>query len=191
MDPVDAHIFAPCLLKYILSPVFLRMAVKNDTRVAMPKINQSELSRILVPVPPVAEQRRIVASVDQLMALCDALEVRQRRRVEKRTQLNKASLHRLMRAGEDEELLVHWRRIRDNFDLLYDAPETVRDLRQAVLQLALRGRLVPQDPSDEPASALLERIQAKKQRLYEVGEIRKPKELPPLKPLSASSGDYS
>lgn len=74
MYPIDALIEAKYLHLYMLSDSFLVQAVKADTRVAMPKINQTELNAIAVPVPPLAEQRRIVAKVDELMALVDALE---------------------------------------------------------------------------------------------------------------------
>lgn len=74
MYPINAHIDAVFLLKYMLSSIFLSMAVKGDTRVAMPKINQEELNKILVAVPPLDEQKRIVAKVDELMQLCDELE---------------------------------------------------------------------------------------------------------------------
>ena len=74
MYPIDALIDAFYLQRYMLSESFLVQAVKTDTRVAMPKINQMELNAIAVPLPPLAEQRRIVAKVEQLMALVDALE---------------------------------------------------------------------------------------------------------------------
>jgi type I restriction enzyme S subunit len=74
MYPIDALIDPLYLHKYMLSAPFLIQAVKTDTRVAMPKINQTELNAIAVPVPPLDEQRRIVAKVDQLMALVDKLE---------------------------------------------------------------------------------------------------------------------
>jgi type I restriction enzyme S subunit len=74
MYPIDALIDAFYLQRYMLSESFLVQAVKTDTRVAMPKINQMELNAIAVPVPPLAEQRRIVAKVEQLMALVDGLE---------------------------------------------------------------------------------------------------------------------
>lgn len=138
------------------------------------------VSRIPLPLPPLREQRRISEKIDRLMTLCDELEKRQNRRSQKRTRLNKAALHRLSSATTDAELTDHWSRVRDNFDLLYDVPETVPSLHQAILQLAVRGKLVPQDLSDEPASVLLERIQAEKKRLYEEGEIRKPKSFPPV-----------
>ncbi|MFU8773113.1 MAG: restriction endonuclease subunit S, partial [Anaerolineales bacterium] len=68
-------------------------------------------------------------------------------------------------------------RISTNFDLLYDHPETIAKLRAAILQLAVQGKLVPQDPNDEPASALLERIRAEKERLVKGKKIRRSKPL--------------
>jgi type I restriction enzyme, S subunit len=76
MYPINAHIYPKYLLKYMLSPTFLSMAVRTDTRVAMPKINQTELNKILVAVPPLAEQQRIVEKCDRLMSLCDTLEIK-------------------------------------------------------------------------------------------------------------------
>lgn len=72
-----------------------------------------------------------------------------------------------------ETLLKH-------FDVLADAPGGLQRLRELILQLAVRGKLVPQDPNDEPASILLERIAAEKQRLYEAGKIRKIAKLRPI-----------
>ncbi len=141
MYPIDALVDAAFLWKYMLSGVFLSQSVKNDTRVAMPKINQEELNKILVPVPPLAEQRRIVAKVDQLMALCDELEARQERRRAARQRLNDAALDALLAARDPGEFAACWRRIRDSFDLLYDTPETVGKLRQAILLLAVQGRI--------------------------------------------------
>ncbi len=74
MYPINARIDVRYLHKFMLSDFFLAQAIKTDTRVAMPKINQDELNAITVPIPPLAEQRRIVAKVDQLMALVDQLE---------------------------------------------------------------------------------------------------------------------
>jgi type I restriction enzyme S subunit len=74
MYPIDSLIDSQFLHKYMLSEDFLRQAVKNDTRVAMPKINQTELNLIRIPVPPLAEQQRIVTKVNALMNLCDTLK---------------------------------------------------------------------------------------------------------------------
>ena len=65
--------------------------------------------------------------------------------------------------------------MRDAFDLLYDDPRNVAELRQAILQLAVQGKLVPQDPADEPASDLLKRIRAEKRRLVKEGKISEEK----------------
>jgi type I restriction enzyme S subunit len=79
-----------------------------------------------------------------------------------------------------------------NFGHLADAPGGVAKLRQMVLQLAVQGKLVEQNPSDEPASELLKRIAAEKERLIEEKKIRKPKALPPIEvdevPFDVPSG---
>jgi type I restriction enzyme S subunit len=72
-----------------------------------------------------------------------------------------------------EQLLTH-------FDRISDAPDAIPRLRRFILDLAVRGKLVEQDPRDEPASELLKRIQAEKARLVEEGEIRKEHPLPPI-----------
>ena len=125
---------------------------------------------------PLAEQKRIVAKVDELMALCDDLEAKRQAKRSKKIALNRASLHTLTEPSRDS-LTAAWYRIRDHFANLYTAPETVADLRQTILQLAVMGRLVPQDPLDLPASELLKKIQAEKQRLIAERIIPKTKSL--------------
>jgi type I restriction enzyme S subunit len=137
------------------------------------------VSRIRLPLPPLEEQRRISAKLDQLMALCDELVEGQKRRAQKRTRLNKAALHRLSSASADEELTNHWSRVRENFALLYDVPDTVPDLRQAILQLAVSGKLVPQDASDEPATVLKDRVHEIWRENYEAKPRIRRKDLPP------------
>jgi type I restriction enzyme S subunit len=72
------------------------MAVKKDTRVAMPKINQEELNKLLVPVPPEKEQKRIVAKVDQLMALCNELEAKLNQAQQHSEKLMEATVRQLL-----------------------------------------------------------------------------------------------
>ena len=74
MYPIDSYIFQDYLFHFMLSKAFLIQSVKGDTRVAMPKINQTELNKIVVPLPPLEEQKAIVEQVNSLMALCDQLE---------------------------------------------------------------------------------------------------------------------
>ena len=133
------------------------------------------------PLPPFKEQNRIVAKVEQLMAQCDELEVRRKKRNEARIALNEAALDKLLISQNSNEFKSHWQRIVSNFDLLYNTPETVSKLRQAILQLTVQGKLVPQDPNDGPASELLEKIKAEKEALIQSGKIKKSKPLPPIK----------
>ena len=172
MYPLNAHIDVGYLLRFILSSTFLGMAVRNDTRVAMPKINQEELSRILVAVPSLAEQRRIVGKVDQLLGLCDELAARQAARREARERLVGATLDRLVSARSAAEFPAHAHRLRDHFDRLFDTPTTLPKLRQAILQLAVQGQLVPQDPNDEPAINDLKEIEREKQAMIEARNLR-------------------
>ncbi len=131
-------------------------------------------------VPPLPEQSRIVAKVDQLMAFCDELEAKQNHRTETHSQLIRAAHYHLTEARDPANLQPAWYRIRDHFDHLYTTPEAVKELRQTILQLAVQGKLVPQDPSDEPASVLLEKIMAEKEQLVNEGTIKKVKSLPPI-----------
>jgi len=147
------------------------------TGTAQPKMNQAKMNSIVVALPPLEEQKRIVAKVDQLMALCDGLEVRQQKQQQGRELLNNAALNALLTA-EPDEFADHWQRISTNFDLLYDHPETIAKLRAAILQLAVQGKLVPQDPNDEPASALLESLAKERELLVKQKKIKKTK--PPV-----------
>lgn len=112
------------------------------------------------------------------MALCDELEERKQKRDESRIQLNDAALDRLLTAHKSNEFNKHWKLISNNFEVLYDDPENVNKLRQAILQLAVQGKLVPQDKADLPASVLLEKIKAEKERLIKEKKFQKPKSLP-------------
>jgi len=147
---------------------------------AYPAINDNKFFSGLVPIPPVDEQYRIVAKVDQLMALCDDLEKEKEKRNQKRIHVNNASLNKLLTANAPAEFQTHWQRIAKHFDMLYDVPENVAELKKAILQLAVMGKLVPQDPNDEPATDLLKQIKVEKEKLIKEGKIKKEKPLPPI-----------
>ena len=132
----------------------------------------------LFPLPPLAEQRRIVAKVESLFAQTRALEAKLRQAQADIVTVNRAALNRLSVAADDDAFAAAWATVRDAFDLLYDDPRNVAELRQAILQLAVQGKLVPQDPADEPASELLKRIRAEKRRLVKEGKIRERETLP-------------
>ena len=94
------------------------------------------------------------------MSLCDELESRGSERVSVRQRASRSCLDRLVVSGSANDLTNAWQRLSDHFEVLYDTPETLADLRQSILQLAVQGKLVPQDPNDEPAAAILERLEA-------------------------------
>jgi type I restriction enzyme S subunit len=150
-----------------------------------PNVNSVALRSLIFPLPSYAEQHRIVVKVDQLMKLCDELEARQQKKKQKLVNLNNAALDRLLTAREQDDFTNAWNLLRDNFDFLYTAPETIGKLRQAILQLAVQGKLVPQDPNDEPASVLLANIKAEKERLIKEKKIRKTDTLPSVNPAEA------
>ncbi|MDN5250489.1 restriction endonuclease subunit S [Betaproteobacteria bacterium LSUCC0117] len=132
------------------------------------------------PLPPLAEQSRIVARAEELMRLCDALEAKGQLDAKQHTQLVQTLLGTLTDSATAEELAANWQRVTAHFDLLLDRPEAVDALEQTILQLAVRGLLVPQDSSDEPASILLQRIRAEKDRLIAEGKIKRDKLLAPI-----------
>jgi len=150
------------------------------TGTAQPKMNQSKMNSIPVALPPINEQMRIVEKVDRLMALCDELEKQEAERNKKQADLNTACLDKLLASSEPGETREQWQRIADHFDVLYNKPGNVEKLKQAILQLTVQGKLVPKDPSDEPAAVLLEKIKAEKERLIKEGKIKAEKPLPPI-----------
>jgi type I restriction enzyme S subunit len=109
------------------------------------------LRAMKIPIPPLAEQHRIVAKVDELMALCDRLEATQAERETRRNKLASASLHRLNNGANADEFREHASFHLSHLPRLTTRPEHIQQLRQTILNLAVRGKLVSQDPKDEPA----------------------------------------
>ncbi|MGH8856511.1 MAG: restriction endonuclease subunit S [Polaromonas sp.] len=143
-------------------------------------IKQDELLSLIVPLPPLAEQARIVARVEELMKLCDALEESGRLEAEQHARLVSTLFDALAASETAQALTENWQRITQHFDLLLDRPEAIDALEQTILQLAVRGLLVSQNPSDEPADALLSRIRADRDQLIAAGRMRRDKPLPPV-----------
>lgn len=143
-------------------------------------LSGGQIASAVIPVPPLAEQSRIVARVEELMRLCDALEAKGQLEATQHAQLLSTLLGTLTASATPEELADNWQRVAQHFDLLLDRPQAIDALEQTLLQLAVRGLLVPQDPADEPASVLLQKIRAEKDRLITEGKIKKDKPLPPV-----------
>jgi type I restriction enzyme, S subunit len=117
--------------------------------VGISNMSGKALASIPIPLPPLAEQKRIVAKVDELMALCDRLEAQQQERETRHAALARASLARFADAPTPA-----------NLSYLFHSSFIIHpsDLRKSILTLAVQGKLVPQDPNDEPAEECLKRI---------------------------------
>ena len=142
------------------------------------ELNTSSIINLPVPIPPLAEQHRIVAKVDELMALCDTLEQQQEDSIQAHEALVEVLLEALSSAVDADTFHAAWGRISEHFDALFTTDHSINKLKETILQLAVMGKLVPQDPSDEPASILLEKIAAEKEKLSEEGKLKKQKLLP-------------
>ena len=126
------------IVNYLKSPYVDNLINSITYGVKMPRVGTETMTSLLVPMPPLEEQRRIVEKIDGVASAISA------------------------------------------YDVAYQKTETLNSafpeaLKKSILQEAVQGKLVPQDPSDEPAEALLERIRAEKQRLIKEGKIKKDK----------------
>ena len=193
---VDSHV--TIVRPIVFESVFLWRWIQSPSvqtkieGVASGTTNQIELNTSTVvlhpfPLPPLGEQRRIVAKVDELMALCDQLESQHSNATEAHEKLVSHLLGTLLipsqppllqrgggEAGGDSE----WQHIAAHFDTLFTTDASIDALKQTLLQLAVMGKLVPQNANDEPASELLKRIQVEKAKLIAEGKIKKDKPLP-------------
>jgi type I restriction enzyme S subunit len=149
---------------------------------AQPNISREKIINTIIPLPPLAEQHRIVAKIDQLMTRCDELEKLRAEHEQKRLAVHNAALNRLLAAQERDSFAEAWQFITRHFNQLYSVKENVAELRKTILQLAVMGKLVPQNPNDPPASELLMEIEAEKYRLVKERMIKKAKPLPEIKP---------
>lgn len=168
----------PLLLDSYLVVALVGMDLSSFiTGTTVPKLNQAKLVSIRLPLPPLAEQNRIVAKVDELMALCDQLETQQADAESAHAQLVAALLGSLTQTGDSDDFAASWQRLSAHFHTLFTTESSIDALKQTLLQLAVMGKLVPQDSSDEAASELVKRIQAKKFNLLDESKARKQKEL--------------
>ena len=131
-------------VKYFLdSPYYWQMISLKQSGTGQPNVNATKLSEILIPIPPIEEQKRIVAKIEKLMPLVDEYA---------------ESYNRLQKIDNEFE----------------------DKLKQSVLQYAMEGKLVKQNPSDEPASELIKKIENEKAELVKEGKIKKSKKLPAI-----------
>jgi type I restriction enzyme S subunit len=173
-------LMAPNFLRLFLnSPVaedeYNRIKVGGGTHTN--KLNLEDLHTIIFPLPPLAEQVRIVAKVNELMSLCNRLERVQAERERNRDRLAASTLHHLGNGSDNETFREHARFYLNQFPRLTKRAEQVPALRQTILNLAVRGQLVPQHSGDEPASEILKQIDAERERLIKAGETKEQKQV--------------
>lgn len=154
-----------------LEPSFFAMAAQfrlselqgTKAYTTVDHLSSGQIENAVVPLPPLAEQKRIVAKVDELMALCDRLEAQQQERDTRHAALARASVARFADAPTPA-----------NLAFLFHPSYAISpaDLRKSILALAVQGKLVPQDPNDDPAEEMLSKIEAEKERLSDRGELK-------------------
>ncbi|MDU3818787.1 MAG: restriction endonuclease subunit S [Pantoea sp.] len=154
--------------------------LENGKGTAQKGIYLGQLSQMIIPVPSFIEQERIDSRIKELMDICNQLEQQSLTSLEAHSQLVETLLATLTNSQNAKELAENWARISQHFDTLFTTEASIDALKQTILQLAVMGKLVPQDPNDEPASELLKRIEQEKAQLMKEGKIKKQKPLPPV-----------
>lgn len=152
------------LLKYFVSQFWVEAIHAESMGTTVHTLTIARANEMLCPLPPVAEQRRIVAKVDELMVLCDRLEAQQADAKVAHLHLVQTLLDSLTQAVDAADFSASWKRLSEHFDTLLSTECSVDALKQTLLKLAVMGKLVPQDATDENASDLLLRAATVKAR---------------------------
>lgn len=156
---------------FMRSPLFYEQARSEMKGAAITRLTLKLIQSARIPVPPLAEQKRIVARVDQLMALIDELEAKQSRKRELGARFTQASLEALTTAEGPEEFDAAWKRVVENWETVIDRAEKVVEIRNAILSMAFRGLISEQDVSRNA-----------------LAEIRRKK--PDVQPIDRSNAPY-
>jgi type I restriction enzyme S subunit len=187
MIPVRA--FADIIPEYLRiimkSPTFKEYANNSTHGMNLPRMGTDKARLALIPICSVKEQQCIVAKVHELLAFCDQIELKKDASIDAHGTLVSTLLKSLTLSAENsengsEQFQQAWERIAENFDVLFTTESSIEQLKQTILQLAVMGKLVPQDPRDESASILLEKIAEEKEQLIKDKEIKKQKLLPAI-----------
>jgi len=187
--PIPYTIDPLFILLYLKAPMFLKVGETKMTGSAGQKrVPKDFFANNPLPFAPLEEQHRIVAKVDELMSLCDALEAQTENSITAHQTLVEVLLEALLKAPEQtatpeqatKQFQQNWQRLSDHYDTLFTTTASIDTLKQTILQLAVMGKLVPQNPNDEPAAKLLERIAAEKNQLIKDKKIKKQKPLPEI-----------
>lgn len=163
---------------YLKSPFFIGFADGSTHGMNLPRVGTDKARAAPIALPPLAEQKRIVAKVDELMALCDALEAQSASALEAHQTLVETLLATLVNASDSTDLARQWARLESHFDTLFSTDASIEALKQTVLELAVRGKLVSPDDADEPAGEIIRRWEIAKDRALKEGGDRRVKWAP-------------
>jgi type I restriction enzyme S subunit len=178
---LNQHIFRCVQIGAAFDQKFLRLAINSQLDVLIAQaqggvglqhVTKGTLESLPLPLPPVAEQRRIVCKVDELMALCDRLETTRAYREATRDRLTWASVARL-NTPDPNTFQADAIFLLGALPKLTTRGDQIRHLRKTILNLAVRGKLVPQDLKDEPAEELLKRIAKERTGPQEIKKARR------------------
>lgn len=154
-------------LYFFRSPLFVQYVESVQMGIAYPAINDGQFFTGLIPIPPIEEQQRIVAKVDELMALCAQLEKQHSNAQEAHETLVSELLATLTQSQNAAEFNANWQRIYAHFDVLFTTEASIDSLKQTLLQLAVMGKLVPQDPNEGSAENLVIETQNYFKQVYQ------------------------
>jgi type I restriction enzyme S subunit len=183
-----ANINSDYLKTFMYSPLWVKGIHEKSMGTTVHTLTIVRANEAIIPIPPEKEQQRIVAKVDELMSLCDALEAQTENSITAHQTLVEVLLEALLKAPEQTatpeqstaQFQQNWQRLIEHFDTLFTTTASIDTLKQTILQLAVMGKLVPQNPDDEPAAKLLECIAAEKAQLIKDKKIKKQKPLPEI-----------
>lgn len=147
------------------TPAFISYADGSTYGMNLPRMGTKSAIAAPIPLPPIAEQKRIVAKVNELMALCDELEAQQAKETELKRATAASTLHHLIEAKTPEETTGRWSLLGSGFSELFDDLETIKALRGTILHAAAFGRLTEQLSTDGSASELLDKINAQRSKM--------------------------
>lgn len=145
---------------YFQSPKYRDQTLAQGKGIGIQNLNKTKLSEISVPLPPLEEQKLIVAKVDELMRLIDDLEAQTETARESHGELVDALLRTLVESENANDLSENWNVLSAHFEKLFTTEESVEKLKAAILNLAVRGKVSNQNPSDSDASELIKQLRA-------------------------------
>ena len=152
--------------------------INQGAGAAQPNISREKITNTIVPLPPFEEQKRIVEKIDQLMLLCDKLEAERNSKNKLQLQINSAAINNLIKANDEISFNKAWSFIANRFDTLYTVKQNVTVLKDVILNLAIKGKLVGQNDNDESIENYLKKIIEEKNELLKKGLMKKQASFP-------------